>query len=157
MSKNPPVAGSLLSLSFRQSHVLISMSHAKFQVWLREGARLTVGQCRQGQGFTSFSPTPRPYGKDVSRLDYWLAYESIMKKVGGRPHWAKVGLARQSLTPCAHWAAAVSQSFHQRAPLFSRFFASPRLGKVALSKSQEGGAPLDPASLCIRGPAAQRL
>ncbi|XP_037669234.1 L-gulonolactone oxidase isoform X2 [Choloepus didactylus] len=31
----------------------------------------------------------RPYGKDVPRLDYWLAYETIMKKVGGRPHWAK--------------------------------------------------------------------
>ncbi|XP_077187499.1 L-gulonolactone oxidase-like isoform X3 [Paroedura picta] len=31
----------------------------------------------------------RPYGKDVPRLDYWLAYEGIMKKFGGRPHWAK--------------------------------------------------------------------
>ncbi|XP_055970126.1 L-gulonolactone oxidase [Sorex fumeus] len=31
----------------------------------------------------------RPYGKDVPRLDYWLTYEAIMKKVGGRPHWAK--------------------------------------------------------------------
>lgn len=42
------------------------------------------------------------------------------------------------------------------APL-SRFSACPRLRKVALSKSQEGGAPPDPASLCIRGPAAQWL
>ncbi|KAH0519286.1 L-gulonolactone oxidase [Microtus ochrogaster] len=31
----------------------------------------------------------RPYGKDVPRLDYWQAYETIMKKFGGRPHWAK--------------------------------------------------------------------
>lgn len=31
----------------------------------------------------------RPYGKDVPRLDYWLTYETIMKKAGGRPHWAK--------------------------------------------------------------------
>ncbi|XP_072842189.2 L-gulonolactone oxidase [Pogona vitticeps] len=31
----------------------------------------------------------RPYGKDVPHLDYWLAYEGIMKKFGGRPHWAK--------------------------------------------------------------------
>lgn len=36
----------------------------------------------------------RPYGKDVPRLDYWLTYETIMKKAGGRPHWAKVGRTR---------------------------------------------------------------
>ncbi|XP_025049451.1 L-gulonolactone oxidase-like isoform X2 [Alligator sinensis] len=43
----------------------------------------------------------RPYGKDVPRLDYWLAYEGIMKKFGGRPHWAKVGssLAGSRLHP----------------------------------------------------------
>ncbi|XP_039731702.1 LOW QUALITY PROTEIN: L-gulonolactone oxidase-like [Pteropus medius] len=52
---------------------------------------VTVGRCEQGQGFASFGPTPRPYGKDVSRLDYWLAYQTIMKKVGGRPHRAKRG------------------------------------------------------------------
>lgn len=39
----------------------------------------------------------RPYGKDVPRLDYWLTYETIMKKVGGRPHWAKVGFASERL------------------------------------------------------------
>uniref|UniRef100_A0A8V0YBQ3 L-gulonolactone oxidase n=1 Tax=Gallus gallus TaxID=9031 RepID=A0A8V0YBQ3_CHICK len=31
----------------------------------------------------------RPYGKNVPRLNYWLTYEGIMKKYGGRPHWAK--------------------------------------------------------------------
>uniref|UniRef100_A0A8C5SY97 L-gulonolactone oxidase n=1 Tax=Laticauda laticaudata TaxID=8630 RepID=A0A8C5SY97_LATLA len=31
----------------------------------------------------------RPYGKDVPRHNYWLAYEGVMKKFGGRPHWAK--------------------------------------------------------------------
>ncbi|NXX01334.1 GGLO oxidase, partial [Larus smithsonianus] len=31
----------------------------------------------------------RPYGKNVPRLNYWLTYEGIMKKHGGRPHWAK--------------------------------------------------------------------
>lgn len=41
----------------------------------------------------------RPYGKDVPRLDYWLAYETIMKKVGGRPHWAKVGFAVRATPP----------------------------------------------------------
>ncbi|NWV25433.1 GGLO oxidase, partial [Origma solitaria] len=31
----------------------------------------------------------RPYGKDIPRCDYWLTYEGIMRKHGGRPHWAK--------------------------------------------------------------------
>ncbi|XP_029452079.1 L-gulonolactone oxidase-like [Rhinatrema bivittatum] len=31
----------------------------------------------------------RPYGKDVPFQEYWLQYEGIMKKAGGRPHWAK--------------------------------------------------------------------
>lgn len=41
----------------------------------------------------------RPYGKDVPRLDYWLAYETIMKKFGGRPHWAKVNIQTFPLHP----------------------------------------------------------
>lgn len=45
----------------------------------------------------------RPYGKDVPRLDYWLTYETIMKKVGGRPHWAKVGFASERLTGPSAW------------------------------------------------------
>ena len=33
----------------------------------------------------------RPYYKDVPGKDkYWAAYISIMKSIGGRPHWAKV-------------------------------------------------------------------
>lgn len=54
-----------------------------------------------GEGFTSFPHpcAPRPYGKDVPRLDYWLAYETIMKKVGGRPHWAKVGFTVGATPP----------------------------------------------------------
>ncbi|XP_060265141.1 L-gulonolactone oxidase isoform X1 [Ovis aries] len=60
----------------------------------------------------------RPYGKDVPRLDYWLAYENIMKKVGGRPHWAKVRHVCRSLTTGGSRAATVSQGFQQRAPLF---------------------------------------
>lgn len=41
-----------------------------------------------------------------------------MKKVGGRPHWAKVRRVCWSLTLGGSWAATVSQGFHQRAPLF---------------------------------------
>ena len=33
----------------------------------------------------------RPYYHDVPGRDkYWAAYVSIVKSVGGRPHWAKV-------------------------------------------------------------------
>lgn len=45
---------------------------------------------RQGRPANHLFLCPRPYGKDVPRLDYWQAYETIMKKFGGRPHWAKV-------------------------------------------------------------------
>ncbi|XP_077978412.1 L-gulonolactone oxidase-like [Glandiceps talaboti] len=31
----------------------------------------------------------RPYGKDVEYAKYWEAYEDIMYRAGGRPHWAK--------------------------------------------------------------------
>eukprot|EP00061_Rhincodon_typus_P007176 g28590.t1 len=33
--------------------------------------------------------THRPYGKEVPREQYWAMYEEIMKRNGGRPHWAK--------------------------------------------------------------------
>uniref|UniRef100_A0A8C0QZR4 L-gulonolactone oxidase n=1 Tax=Canis lupus dingo TaxID=286419 RepID=A0A8C0QZR4_CANLU len=52
----------------------------------------------------------RPYGKDVPRLDYWLTYETIMKKVGGRPHWAK-----------AH--NCTRKDFEKMYPAFSKFCA----------------------------------
>ncbi|XP_072489947.1 L-gulonolactone oxidase isoform X2 [Notamacropus eugenii] len=51
-----------------------------------------------------------PYGKDVPRLDYWLAYERIMKKVGGRPHWAK-----------AH--TCTRKDFEKMYPSFQKFCA----------------------------------
>ncbi|XP_035308999.1 L-gulonolactone oxidase [Cricetulus griseus] len=50
----------------------------------------------------------RPYGKDVPRLDYWLAYETIMKKFGGRPHWAK-----------AH--SCTRKDFEKMYPAFQKF------------------------------------
>ncbi|XP_072046430.1 L-gulonolactone oxidase-like [Amphiura filiformis] len=31
----------------------------------------------------------RPYGKLIPYANYWAAYENIVKRVGGRPHWAK--------------------------------------------------------------------
>ncbi|XP_072045784.1 L-gulonolactone oxidase-like [Amphiura filiformis] len=31
----------------------------------------------------------RPYGKFIPYANYWAAYENIVKRVGGRPHWAK--------------------------------------------------------------------
>ncbi|NXD31022.1 GGLO oxidase, partial [Spelaeornis formosus] len=31
----------------------------------------------------------RPYGKDIPWIHYWQIYEGIMRRHGGRPHWAK--------------------------------------------------------------------
>lgn len=31
----------------------------------------------------------RPYGKVVEHGEYWRTYEAIVKRAGGRPHWAK--------------------------------------------------------------------
>ncbi|XP_069461742.1 L-gulonolactone oxidase-like [Ambystoma mexicanum] len=50
----------------------------------------------------------RPYGKDVPLQEYWSEYEWIMKKVGGRPHWAK-----------AH--TCVRQDFEKMYPAFPKF------------------------------------
>lgn len=61
------------------------------------------GVLRAGTGPHLLLLPTRPYGKDVPRLDYWLAYETIMKKVGGRPHWAKVGFASDKLTGLMAW------------------------------------------------------
>ncbi|NWI14975.1 GGLO oxidase, partial [Crypturellus soui] len=52
----------------------------------------------------------RPYGKNVPRLNYWLAYEGIMKKHGGRPHWAK-----------AH--TCTRKDFETMYPAFAKFCA----------------------------------
>nr|AGQ16461.1 gulonolactone oxidase [Protopterus annectens] len=50
----------------------------------------------------------RPYGKDVPRERYWLAYEDIMRKYEGRPHWAK-----------AH--ACTNRDFQKMYPSFQKF------------------------------------
>lgn len=31
----------------------------------------------------------RPYGMNTSNVKYWKLFEDIVKKAGGRPHWAK--------------------------------------------------------------------
>uniref|UniRef100_A0ABM0MYT4 L-gulonolactone oxidase-like n=1 Tax=Saccoglossus kowalevskii TaxID=10224 RepID=A0ABM0MYT4_SACKO len=50
----------------------------------------------------------RPYGKFVEHSKYWTAYEDIMMKAGGRPHWAK-----------AH--KITREQFLDMYPKFSRF------------------------------------
>ncbi|XP_073484926.1 L-gulonolactone oxidase-like [Aquarana catesbeiana] len=50
----------------------------------------------------------RPYGKDVPHGEYWLEYENIMKRVGGRPHWAK-----------AH--TCTRKDFEKMYPAFAKF------------------------------------
>nr|AGQ16462.1 gulonolactone oxidase [Fluvitrygon signifer] len=50
----------------------------------------------------------RPYGKEVPRKRYWAKYEEIMRKNGGRPHWAKAN-------SCVH------KDFEEMYPAFQNF------------------------------------
>ncbi|XP_069786751.1 L-gulonolactone oxidase-like [Narcine bancroftii] len=50
----------------------------------------------------------RPYGKEVPRKRYWVMYEEIMTRNGGRPHWAKAN-------SCVH------KDFENMYPAFQKF------------------------------------
>ncbi|XP_035667342.1 L-gulonolactone oxidase-like [Branchiostoma floridae] len=50
----------------------------------------------------------RPYGKDAPKDAWWDMYESVMHKVGGKPHWAKA----HKVTP---------DQFQKLYPMFSKF------------------------------------
>lgn len=52
----------------------------------------------------------RPYGKKVAYERYWAAYESIMRSLGGRPHWAKA-------------YDATGKEFREMYPSFSKWCA----------------------------------
>ncbi|KAJ8798511.1 hypothetical protein J1605_016656 [Eschrichtius robustus] len=65
------------------------VAHYPVEVRFTRGDDILLSPCFQRDSCYMNIIMYRPYGKDVPRLDYWLAYETIMKKVGGRPHWAK--------------------------------------------------------------------
>nr|XP_032657598.1 L-gulonolactone oxidase [Chelonoidis abingdonii] len=65
------------------------VAHYPVEVRFARGDDILLSPCFQRDSCYMNIIMYRPYGKDVPRLDYWLAYESIMKKAGGRPHWAK--------------------------------------------------------------------
>ncbi|XP_043846011.1 L-gulonolactone oxidase isoform X2 [Dromiciops gliroides] len=65
------------------------VAHFPVEVRFVKGDNILLSPCFQRDSCYMNIIIYRPYGKDIPRLDYWLAYERIMKKVGGRPHWAK--------------------------------------------------------------------
>ncbi|XP_054841910.1 L-gulonolactone oxidase-like [Eublepharis macularius] len=65
------------------------VAHYPVEVRFTRGDDILLSPCFQRDSCYMNIIMYRPYGKDVPRLDYWLAYEGIMKKSGGRPHWAK--------------------------------------------------------------------
>ncbi|XP_038627035.1 L-gulonolactone oxidase-like [Tachyglossus aculeatus] len=65
------------------------VAHYPVEVRFARGDPILLSPCFQRDSCYMNIIMYRPYGKDVPRLHYWLAYERIMKKVGGRPHWAK--------------------------------------------------------------------
>ncbi|KAM9063713.1 L-gulonolactone oxidase [Sarcophilus harrisii] len=82
-------AEALLELkTMLESHPNV-VAHFPVEVRFVKGDNILLSPCFQRNSCYVNIIMYRPYGKDVPRLDYWLAYERIMKGVGGRPHWAK--------------------------------------------------------------------
>ncbi|VFV44087.1 l-gulonolactone oxidase [Lynx pardinus] len=86
------------------------VAHFPVEVRFTRGDDILLSPCFQRDSCYMNIIMYRPYGKDIPRLDYWLAYETIMKKVGGRPHWAK-----------AH--NCTRKDFEKMYPAFSKFCA----------------------------------
>ncbi|XP_044516966.1 L-gulonolactone oxidase-like [Gracilinanus agilis] len=86
------------------------VAHFPVEVRFVKGDNILLSPCFQKDSCYVNIIIYRPYGKDVPRLDYWLGYERIMKKVGGRPHWAK-----------AH--TCTRKDFEKMYPAFQKFCA----------------------------------
>ncbi|XP_066566221.1 L-gulonolactone oxidase-like [Amia ocellicauda] len=65
------------------------VAHFPVEVRFTRGDDILLSPCFQRDSTYMNIIMYRPYGKDVPRQQYWAAYETIMKRVGGRPHWAK--------------------------------------------------------------------
>ncbi|KAM3931041.1 L-gulonolactone oxidase-like [Leptodactylus fuscus] len=65
------------------------VAHFPVEVRFAKGDDILLSPCYQRDSCYMNIIMYRPYGKDVPHQDYWLEYEKIMKRVGGRPHWAK--------------------------------------------------------------------
>ncbi|KAM4771261.1 L-gulonolactone oxidase-like [Rhinophrynus dorsalis] len=65
------------------------VAHFPVEVRFARGDDILMSPCYQRDSCYMNIIMYRPYGKDVPHQEYWLEYEGIMKRVGGRPHWAK--------------------------------------------------------------------
>ncbi|KAM4694731.1 L-gulonolactone oxidase-like [Discoglossus pictus] len=65
------------------------VAHFPVEVRFARGDDILLSPCYQRNSCYMNIIMYRPYGKDVPHQQYWLEYENIMKRVGGRPHWAK--------------------------------------------------------------------
>ncbi|KAM4680648.1 L-gulonolactone oxidase-like isoform 1-T1 [Amazona ochrocephala] len=84
------------------------VAHYPVEVRFARGDDIWLSPCFQRDSCYMNIIMYRPYGKNVPRLNYWLTYEGIMKKYGGRPHWAK-----------AH--SCTRKDFEKMYPAFSKF------------------------------------
>nr|XP_033795170.1 L-gulonolactone oxidase-like isoform X1 [Geotrypetes seraphini]XP_033795172.1 L-gulonolactone oxidase-like isoform X2 [Geotrypetes seraphini] len=65
------------------------VAHFPVEVRFAQGDNILLSPCFHRDSCYMNILMHRPYGKDVPFQQYWLEYEAIMKKCGGRPHWAK--------------------------------------------------------------------
>ncbi|XP_050162033.1 L-gulonolactone oxidase-like, partial [Myiozetetes cayanensis] len=73
-------------------------AHFPVEVRFSKGDEVWLSPCFQRDSCFINVVLYRPYGKDVPRREYWRIYEGIMRKHGGRPHWAKAhSCTRQEL------------------------------------------------------------
>ncbi|KAM7322461.1 hypothetical protein ACRRTK_017966 [Alexandromys fortis] len=89
------------------------VAHFPGEVRFTRGDEILLSPCFQRDSCYMNIIMYRPYGKDVPRLEYWQAYETITKKFGGRPHWAK-----------AH--NCTRKDFEKMYPAFRKFWTSAR-------------------------------
>ncbi|KAM8953293.1 L-gulonolactone oxidase-like [Pelodytes ibericus] len=89
----------------RNPHVV---AHFPVEVRFAQGDDILLSPCYNRDSCYMNIIMYRPYGKDVPHQEYWLEYETIMKRVGGRPHWAK-----------AH--TCTRKDFQKMYPGFSKF------------------------------------
>ncbi|XP_054239349.1 bifunctional epoxide hydrolase 2 [Indicator indicator] len=84
------------------------VAHYPVEVRFARGDEIWMSPCFQRDSCYMNIIMYRPYGKNVPHLNYWLTYEGIMKKHGGRPHWAK-----------AH--SCTQKDFEKMYPAFPKF------------------------------------
>lgn len=109
----------------------------------RCGSEKVPGNCgtmQAGTGLHLLLPILQALQQGHVATGLLAGLETIMKKVGGRPHWAKVGLASQP-HPLQPLGSCREPGLPPEGTPLSRFSACPRLGRVCRAGPRKEGLP----------------